>query len=248
MKTSFYFAVVCIALLFIQTPKTLFAQENLLVEVETKIKEFEANEIKTEELITTIKGYKLKFESGELLMHPGSSLALTRNEMETLINIKLLNGFIQPSEVTVYIKKAVEHSKDLAKGLGEALQETESGLRKIKDELNFLRDERTRLKGLVDCIPNVNGTFIIAGDPTGYMILTQSGPNVAGFYGNDRSNLTSTLKGVFKCDELTGTFSNNEYKITGTFKYKFSKDGSSYTGTWKNDTGGATGSNSGRKE
>jgi len=105
-----------------------------------------------------------------------------------------------------------------------------------------------------DCrTPNVMATYKMELDkyPAGVLkIESQSGGMVTGRYGEEK-NPKNTINGKFSagkdCMVLEGTFTNVDYKSTGGFKFIFSSDGRSFSGTWWHSDKSRSGSWSGRK-
>ena len=95
--------------------------------------------------------------------------------------------------------------------------------------------------------PTISGIYLTFGDPVGVMVIDrQNGNYISLRYGKDENSLVNRMEGTFKCNVLTGTFTNTVYNSTGTFEYRFAADGSSFTGTWWN-SGGGSGNTSGTK-
>ncbi|MEK7724398.1 MAG: hypothetical protein AAB336_08635 [Acidobacteriota bacterium] len=96
-------------------------------------------------------------------------------------------------------------------------------------------------------VPKISGTYSTSGDPVGIMVIDyQNGSYVSIKYGKDENSLVNRFEGNFNCNVLSGTFTNTIYNSTGTFKYEFSNDGSTFSGTWWNK-GGGEGQIQGRK-
>jgi hypothetical protein len=100
-------------------------------------------------------------------------------------------------------------------------------------------------------VPNVVGKYTLTGEPSGLLVIhSQSGNHVSGRYGKDENSMVNNIEGDFstgdQCNVLSGTFENTQYNTKGTFKYTFSGNGDSFSGSWR-DNKGYTGSWSGTR-
>lgn len=226
------------------------AQGNLREEIDAKIKKLEQDKKDVESSLGVFKELKSKVESNEIFLVGsfGGILFLNKEQFNGWITARIMNNLMTVDDIEPYMKKIAENKKDFIKVFDEEIKGFEEAMVKIKDEISYNIDQKTKLNEPTNCVPYVTGTYIIDGDPMGIMILTQSGTHVEGTYGPNENSQINKLSGDFKCGELTGTYINNQYKITGKFVYNFSQDGKTYSGSWWNDTGGSNGSNSGKRK
>ncbi len=83
-----------------------------------------------------------------------------------------------------------------------------------------------------EATPNVAGKFIGSGNKE--VVLEQKGNTIIGTYHGGASSLEGKIEGT----ELKGTFGYHKKETSdGSFAFKFSEDGNSFTGKWCNGVG-----------
>ncbi len=255
MKTKLLhwgFCFILCSLFIALTPLSLCAQSNLRDEFDAQIKKLEADKLDVESTLELFKEVKSKTESNTWFMVPSmeGTMFFTKQQLNGWIILRIMSGSMTASEEDIesFMKMIAEYKKEFVKTFTKEIQGCEKSLEEIKNDLSYYIDQKSKLNEPTNCVPYVAGTFVINGDPTGIMILFQSDTHVTGTYGSDHATQKNTLSGDFKCGELTGTYTNTEYNISGKFVYTFSDDGKTYSGTWWNDSGGSNGTNSGTRD
>ena len=104
--------------------------------------------------------------------------------------------------------------------------------------------------GIPGCeVPNVVGVYTLTGNPSGLLVIdSQSGTAIQGRYGTNSNSLVNPIQGSFRCNVLTGTFNNTQYRTQGAFQYTFANDGASFTGSWRHHDGRYSGNWSGTRK
>ena len=194
--------------------------------------------------IRFIKKYYTEFEGGikelELIQAQYNPAANYCFSLPELLKLDAINNCINELEKTIF--KKIDKAMALKSKRPQLINNKRSIEKQISNHrtnLIALRCDAASVNTNLDCkTPSVIGTYKMELDkyPAGVLkIESQSGNEVIGKYGDEKQP-KNIISGKFSegrdCKVLEGTFTNKDYNSIGGFKFTFSSDGSSFSGTW----------------